>query len=145
MIKLHTITSIMSSECPCHSKKPYATCCKPYHDKIRLPENALLLMRSRYSAYALSLVDYIVQTTHPTNSLFKKSPLAIKSDILHFCEETQFIGLDILDFTDGTTKAYVTFTVHLIQGGKNTGFTEKSLFLKRDKKWLYVQGTTSIK
>ncbi|MBS0654623.1 MAG: hypothetical protein JSR46_02500 [Verrucomicrobia bacterium] len=125
--------------CPCHSQIAYAECCKPFHDRTRLPENASLLMRSRYSAYALGLVDYIIQTTHPTNPLFTKSPLEIRKEIFYFCEETQFTGLEILNFTDGETKAYVTFVAHLIQGGKKIRFTEKSLFLKQEKQWLYAQ------
>ena len=133
----------MSALCPCHSQKPYAECCKPFHEKIRFPENAHLLMRSRYSAYALGLIDYIIQTTHPTNPLFQKNPLEAKKELFYFCEETQFTGLDIINFTDGKDKAYVTFKAHLVQAGKNTSFTEKSLFLKVENKWLYVKGTVS--
>ena len=40
------------------------------------PENALKLMRSRYSAYALSLAEYIIATA--------KVPPKSKKDILEF-------------------------------------------------------------
>lgn len=50
--------------CPCHSQKCYEECCKRYHEGAAA-ENALILMRSRYSAYALQLADD-TQTTWKT-------------------------------------------------------------------------------
>lgn len=123
--------------CPCHSEKPYEECCKPFHEKECFPENALLLMRSRYSAYALGLVDYIIQTTHLQNPLFKKKESDIREEILQFCQSTQFTGLDIVHFIDGKKRAYVTFFAHLRQEGKDVSFQEKSLFLKVANQWLY--------
>ncbi|MBJ7449651.1 MAG: hypothetical protein JHC93_04750, partial [Parachlamydiales bacterium] len=55
--------------CPCHSSLDYEKCCKPFHDGIPAP-TALALMRSRYSAYALHLIEYIIATTHPTHTDF---------------------------------------------------------------------------
>ncbi len=45
--------------CPCGSGLKYKKCCQKYH-KGALPSTALLLMKSRYSAYALGLADYIM-------------------------------------------------------------------------------------
>ena len=118
-------------KCPCHSEKSYEVCCAPYH-KGKNPENALLLMRSRYAAYALGLADYILQTTHPQNP-----QIFTRDQILSFCRITTFVGLDILSFEDGENIAYVTFTAHLQQEGKDASFTEKSLFEKVEGKWLY--------
>lgn len=121
-------------KCPCHSGKLYAECCAPYH----LGENAptpLALMRSRYSAYALKNIDYIIATTHPDHP-DSSAPLSQrKKQIRLFCQNTTFKGLDILD-TEGTT---VTFRVHLIQNGQNLFFTEKSAFAKQNGHWLYLK------
>lgn len=114
--------------CPCCSKKPYAECCKSYHEGM-LPENALKLMRSRYSAYALGLADYILKT-----ALF---PPKSKQEILEFSKSTHFDDLTILEFIDGEKEAYVTFRAHLAQAGRDVSFTEKSSFLKEHGKWLY--------
>lgn len=115
--------------CPCSSGKPYASCCKPYHDGTLAP-TPLALMRSRYSGYALKKVDYIVETTHPKFSI--KSP----HEIEHFSSETSFDGLDIIDAQGDD----VTFRAHLSRNGKDISFTEKSHFEKVDGKWKYHSG-----
>ena len=97
---------------------------------LSLPENALKLMRSRYSAYALKKADYIIKTTHPENPSFSSDKVAWKNAILHFCRETDFIGLTILEFIDGEGEAYVTFFAHLKQKRKDVSFEEKSRFMK---------------
>ena len=52
----------MSRPCPCTSKKPYDRCCGPFHGGTAAPETAEQLMRSRFSAYALGKVDYLIAT-----------------------------------------------------------------------------------
>ncbi len=123
--------------CPCHSKKLYSLCCEPFHKGISLPKTALELMRSRYSAYAKGLIHYLIQTTHPSNPLFKKSQSKIEADLLQFCHTTNFTGLDILSFQNGETEAFVHFKAHLTQSGNDCSFEEKSRFVKTAGKWLY--------
>ena len=55
------------SSCPCCSGKS-AICCQKYHKGLT-PENALVLMRSRYSAYALGVGDYLIETTLSSKQL----------------------------------------------------------------------------
>ena len=50
--------------CPCGSGDPLDDCCGRYHQGHPAP-TAEALMRSRYSAYALGLVDYLRDTTLP--------------------------------------------------------------------------------
>lgn len=125
--------------CPCESLKSYVDCCKRYHDGV-LPPNALALMRSRYSAYALHIVNYIIQTTHPENLSFTLDILKWRQQISEFCESTKFEGLTILEFIDGKESASVTFTAKLTQNNQDVSFTEKSFFVKIDGKWLYKKG-----
>lgn len=134
----------MQEQCPCKSGKPYAECCQQYHQG-KLPENALQLMRSRYSAYALSLADYIMDTTHPSSSTFKKDKAKWKEDILKFSKSTNFQDLTILEFTDGPRVAFVKFVAHLNQSNCTASFTEHSRFLKVDGKWLYESGSLTAK
>lgn len=128
--------------CPCHSQKLYSICCKPFHEGTQAADNALELMRSRYSAYALGLISYIIKTTHPTNPLFKKRAEMRQADILQFCHAMQFEGLDIVEFIDGKEKAFVTFVAHLMQSGRDATFQETSTFYKVDNFWFYVSGKT---
>lgn len=127
--------------CPCHSGMSYETCCQSFHQGVTKPADALLLMRSRYSAYALSLVDYIIATTHPEHPAFRRSRAEWKKEILAFSKQTQFQGLDILDFTPEQEIAHVTFKADLTQDGKDVSFTERSLFRKRNDHWFYVAAT----
>jgi SEC-C motif-containing protein len=126
--------------CSCHSGKLYKECCEPYHLGIKLPESSLLLMRSRYSAYALQLADYIMDTTHPKNSGFQKDRKKWAAEILLFCKKTIFRDLKIEDF--GEIKKdweFVTFTAFLEQSGQDVSFREKSLFEKIEGRWLYLE------
>lgn len=93
-------------------------------------------MRSRYSAYSLSLADYILKTTHPNNTDYTDETLLWKQNILEFCHNTQFLGLKISKFIEGETVAYVTFEAIL----DSSSLKEKSRFLKEDGKWLYESG-----
>jgi SEC-C motif domain protein len=126
--------------CPCHSGKMYHECCKQYHEGV-LAENALKLMRSRYAAYALALVEYIIATTHPDNPAYSSSHNRWKDEILAFSKETKFEGLSIEEFIDGKNFAFVTFKASLKRGSNDVSFTEKSRFEKVNSAWLYRDGT----
>ena len=54
----------MSHTCPCGSGIALDDCCGKWHQGQPAP-SAERLMRSRYSAYTLSLIDYLVATTLP--------------------------------------------------------------------------------
>jgi SEC-C motif-containing protein len=126
---------IMENLCPCGSGKNYAACCGPLHQGVAAP-SAEALMRSRYSAYALGLVDYILKTTHPQNHDAKRPAEERKKEIERFCKTTLFKGLKILEMG----KDIVKFTVYLSQEGKDFSFTEKSTFEKVLGNWLYLRG-----
>ncbi|MBA3958670.1 MAG: zinc chelation protein SecC [Parachlamydiaceae bacterium] len=128
--------------CACHSGQLYKICCSVYHKGI-LPENALQLMRSRYCAYALGLSDYIIETTNPDHSAYKKDREIWVSDILAFSKNTQFVGLEILEFQYGVTEAYVTFRAILKQAGRDASFSERSCFFKKAGRWVYADGVVA--
>jgi len=69
--------------CPCDSTVKYNDCCQPHHSGISLPLTAEALMRSRYSAYALKLVDYLVDTTHrdKLKSSYRKKLISEKGEM----------------------------------------------------------------
>ncbi|WP_422237666.1 YchJ family protein [Sulfuricurvum sp.] len=124
-----------NAPCPCHSGEKYKKCCLPYHRGI-LPATALKLMRSRYSAFALGLSDYIMDTTHPDNSDYTTDREQWKESILRFSQSTRFVGLTIHEFIDGESEAFVTFEALFDKGS----LKEKSRFFKVDGKWLYESG-----
>ena len=61
--------------CPCRSEEsgdfPYARCCQPWHDGLAAGVHAPTpeaLMRSRYSAYVIGLIDYLLATWHASTA-----------------------------------------------------------------------------
>ncbi len=125
--------------CPCKSHATYDQCCKPFHDHKSTPQTPEQLMRSRYSAYALSKIDYIIETTDKGGPQYDPDLSAWKSSIAHFSQTTAFQNLTILENApiDETT-ATVTFhaTLRSIRG-EDLSYTEKSLFKKKKGRWLY--------
>jgi SEC-C motif-containing protein len=119
--------------CPCCSGASYAQCCGLYHKDLSAP-TAIALMRSRYSAYALSETDYLIETTHPDSIYFEKDRSHWKMAIAQFIQNTRFVKLEI----HGYGEDWVDFTAHLEQEGKPVLLKEKSHFQKRDGKWLYL-------
>lgn len=114
-------------DCPCCSGIKYEQCCCPWHESGAAP-TALALMRSRYTAYALENVDYIIATTHP-------QPIEeYKKEIEQFCKGTLFKKLEILEVSESV----VTFRATLSQGGKDFFLTERSLFEKMNGRWYYL-------
>ncbi len=91
-------------------------------------------MRSRYAAYALGKIGYILKT----EQLSSPEPDRRKT-IKQFCQNTDFIGLQILaEGTLAADRATVTFRAVLAQQGRDASFKECSLFARRDGRWLYI-------
>jgi SEC-C motif domain protein len=121
--------------CPCGSGLKYKKCCRVLHNgsPAQSPE---ALMRSRYTAYALDKVTYIMQTTHPDSPHFRSNEESWRVELEAFSQNTHFAGLQILA-TDGDT---VTFRAILFNDGKDVSFTERSLFVQHEGRWLYLSG-----
>jgi SEC-C motif-containing protein len=119
--------------CPCGSGEKYKKCCALYHKGAKAPD-ALSLMKSRYSAYAAGDARYIIRTTHPENPDYNEDRKAWREEILGFCRANDFLGLEILEFSQqGPDRATVRF-VATLSGGL---IQERSLFLLVDGAWLY--------
>jgi SEC-C motif-containing protein len=129
----------MGSSCPCGSGVSYQQCCEPFHNGGE-PPTALLLMRSRYSAYARSRADYIQRTTHPKSPYFEQNRKKWTAAILEFCHTTRFTKLEIL----GHGEDWVSFAAHLLQGGKPVVLRERSHFEKDGSHWRYLQGELNV-
>lgn len=98
-------------------------------------------MRSRFSAYALGLSDYIIATTHIKNPQYQENLDEWKKELDGFSRATSFDDLKIIEFEDGKEQARVAFFASLKQSGKDISFTEQSDFVKDNGRWLYRSGT----
>ena len=132
----------MSQLCPCHSKRPYTNCCQPIHRGEKRP-SPTQLMRARYAAYALGKVRFIQNTERSDPPLLPKELIERRRSLKRFCQNTQFLGLQILDEAMlGDGQAAVTFHATLLRDGQDASFTEKSLFELRNGRWVYVSAVS---
>lgn len=129
----------VNSPCPCGSRKKYKKCCKIYHNGVN-PKHALELMKSRYSAFVLEDAKYIMKTTHKDNPDFTSNLQSWNNSILQFSKNSDFLGLEIIDFIDDENISFVTFKALISQDNKDISFVEKSKFLKEDNMWKYHSG-----
>eukprot|EP01155_Anaeramoeba_flamelloides_P018237 Anaeramoba_flamelloidesa569597_87.p2 GENE.a569597_87~~a569597_87.p2 ORF type:complete len:139 (-),score=10.60 a569597_87:248-664(-) len=133
------MSSPVNKPCPCGSGKKYKKCCLVFHNGAK-PKNALELMKSRYSAFAVDDAKYILKTTHKENTDFSQDKQTWEKSVLDFSKNTSFDKLTIIDFVDGEDEAYVEFLANLIQNQKDISFIERSKFKKEDNMWKYHSG-----
>jgi SEC-C motif-containing protein len=124
--------------CPCQSGDKYKRCCGPLHRGAPAPSPERL-MRSRFAAYALGLVEYVLDTTHPAGAIWRPDRAAWAADVAAFCQETDFVGLRVLDVGERGEDATVTFEAQLRQRGRMAPFVERSAFRRLDGRWLYLE------
>ncbi|MEE2758038.1 MAG: YchJ family metal-binding protein [Myxococcota bacterium] len=129
-----------NSKCACHSGLKYKRCCGPFH-RGKDPLIPLQLMRSRYCAYALGILDYIIKTTDKTGPHWRNDHLTWLTELRDFARSTKFKGLSIGEQERSDMRAWVTFDAHLEQDGRAVKMTEKSLFRQVNGRWLYHSGS----
>lgn len=130
---------MLDQVCYCCSGKMFEVCCKPFIDGVRLPETAEQLMRSRYTAYATSAVEYIIQTTH----ISTRNAYNAKA-IREWAETSQWIKLEVLKTVKGTAadlNGKVEFKAYFkdLSNVENIHY-EYSHFMKEKGIWFFVEG-----
>jgi len=114
-------------KCPCGTSLLYFVCCGRFVESDELPITAEQLMRSRYTAFAKRRWAYISQTqTEPFEGTGDASINWTKLQI----HSTERGG-------ENDSEGWVTFTASFEQAGRIQEMTEKSYFLKKEKRWLY--------
>ena len=134
------MTALLDSICPCQSNKSYEDCCGRFHTHTQFPETAEQLIRSRYAAYVLKNVSYIVDTTVPS----QQALLNVQA-IQTWAKETQWLGLQILK-TESLTKTQSAVEFNAIFQGEEGEQThhERSIFVKIDDRWYFVDPTVPL-
>jgi len=90
-------------------------------------------MRSRYSAYVLKIEPYLFATWHPDT---RPASLNLAND------NTQWLGLEIKrHIAESETSTIVEFVARYKIGGRAHRLHEISRFVRKDGRWLYVDGT----
>jgi SEC-C motif-containing protein len=122
-----------SKPCPCTSGKSYGDCCRPLHRNEKEAETAEALMRSRYAAFALGEVAYLMKTHVPDDGRS-----LTESELREACR-ARFLGLRVLEAKEenGAT-AVVRFHARVFSGGTDRSFEETSEFRRIDRAWRYT-------
>jgi SEC-C motif-containing protein len=122
-----------ANACPCGGGAPYRACCGRWHDgplRLAAPD-AEALMRSRYSAYVLGLVPYLLDTWHPSTR-----PASLDLD-----PATKWLGLEVRSHVRaGDDRATVEFVARCRERGRGVRLHETSRFVREAGRWLYVDG-----
>lgn len=120
--------------CPCGSGDDYAECCRRAHGKHALADTAAKLMRSRYSAFALGMADYLLQTWHSTN---RPKKLDLSAD------RTCWTGLEIIACQAGGVsdkRGKVEFKAYFRTEDGDGCLHELSRFRRENGLWFYLDG-----
>ena len=121
--------------CPCGSKKRYSECCSPYINNDVSAPTAETLMRSRYSAYVIGNIDYIINTSLKVNRYEKQY-----EDIASWISSSDFYRLDIVDVRNGLladNSCVVHFEAHYKSQRQFFIHQEVSQFIKEEGTWFY--------
>jgi SEC-C motif-containing protein len=113
----------------------YDTCCGRYHTRFSAPTPEAL-MRSRYSAFALSMAEYLLATWHistrPENLDLATPP------------QPKWISLKILNTTlQDETHGTVHFIATCRVGGRAEKLEETSRFVFETERWFYLDADVS--
>lgn len=95
-------------------------------------------MRSRYTAYVLADIDYLMASHHP-----KTRPVKERKNILRWTKSLQWLQLKILDKRAGNIndkEGWVEFKAVFIENGLPQDIHENSYFIKEYGKWYYLSG-----
>lgn len=130
-----------SSACPCCSGKTYGACCRPYHAGAE-PPDAESLMRSRYSAFAASEIEYLIRTLHPEHPDAVVPRDALGATLREACRTYKYTGLTILESRSEGEVATVVFRAKVFDKGRDLSFTEASQFERVGGAWRYRSGET---
>ena len=126
-------------KCYCCSGKEFEDCCQPFISETAKPATAEELMRSRYSAYAVAAVEYLVRTTHPSTRKFHDA-----ETIENWARSNNWQKLEIVSKTGGEAKdkeGTVEFKAYFLgEKGESQIHHENSNFCRELGKWFFVDG-----
>ncbi|GGO82742.1 UPF0225 protein [Marinobacterium nitratireducens] len=132
----------LNQPCPCGSGKPYRDCCEPAISGRTPAATAEVLMRSRYTAFALGQVDYLIETLaanrrRPDDAAVLQEQTA----------STLWTGLQIIGRRKGRARderGEVEFIASFEAGDEKGRLHERSRFRRERGRWVYVDGEVEI-
>jgi SEC-C motif-containing protein len=127
------------THCPCGLPTTLAACCGRYLHGFEAAPTPEALMRSRYTAFALSApesVGYLIATHHPDYR-----PVGLERDLRSGLGETKWTSLRVLHTHSEGDGGVVEFVAEYVHGGQIGKMRERSLFVREKGLWLYTTGS----
>ncbi|MFZ2197282.1 MAG: YchJ family protein [Thermodesulfovibrionales bacterium] len=124
--------------CPCGSELSYVECCEPVIKGVIAAATAEQLMRSRYSAYVKSEIDYLLTSLHPDQRK-DFDPKSTRS----WAESARWEKLEIIEAKHGgaeDAEGEVEFIATFLQDDKLMKHHELASFRKEEGKWYFMDG-----
>ena len=109
--------------------------CMEYIEGKAEPKTAEELMKSRYTAYTIGNIDYIMDTHDPATSKDIS-----KEETEEWAKSSEWLGLEIISTEAGTEsddKGIVEFKATYRENGEVQVHHEKSAFVRVEGKWYY--------
>lgn len=129
--------SLGVSACPCGrldargKASAFDACCGRYIDQGQAAPDAEHLMRSRYSAFVLGRVAYLIASWHAST---RPTDLSLEPGV-------KWLGLEVKRHrVVDADHAEVEFVARSRTGGRAHRLHEVSRFLREDGHWFYVDG-----
>ncbi|RYY78025.1 MAG: YchJ family protein [Moraxellaceae bacterium] len=124
--------------CPCGSLQSYRQCCQPLHESSQVAISAEQLMRSRYAAFVMGEIDYIVQTTVPA----QQGLLDVQA-ITDWSQQNQWLGLSIIASQPDVKPrhAHVEFVARFKDQQGEQQHRELSSFVHSGTRWYFLDPT----
>src|SRR3954447_1236747 len=116
--------------CPCGLGDDYESCCGRLHAGEAAP-TAELLMRSRYSAFAVGDAGYLLRTWHPSGR-----PARLDLDPAQRWTRLVVLGTQGGGLFDAT--GTVEFRAVYVHDGQRGALTETSRFVRHRGRWVYL-------
>ena len=104
--------------CPCGSGQTFDDCCGAFIEGGRQPETPEQMMRSRYTAFTRTNIDYVV--------------------------DTEWKGLEVHSTKAGgpdDKEGWVEFTARYDMDGESQEQYENALFRRQKGRWFYIDST----
>ena len=128
--------------CPCGSNLDYSACCEPYITGKSNAPTAEALMRSRYSAYVVHAIDYIMETCLSDDADRDSERIDYKQT-RDWSEKSKWLGLKIVSSEKGgfsDTEGTVIFEAVYEKDRLKDIHRETARFVKKNGKWFYKDG-----
>lgn len=119
--------------CPCGTGRAYTECCGPLHAGARPAPTAVALMRSRFSAFAVGDVSYLLRSWHPDTR-----PAELELDETFTWRRLQIVDSDAGGEDDAV--GIVEFRAQYVQDGSRHILHERSRFERVKGEWRYLDG-----